>query len=429
MIDSVYEAAGYSLAELTRSALSSVGLPLVLALAGLAWLVHELASDRAQARQLLVHLMSLILVWWAMSPTRIGDVPAPRFAVWTGEAVDLLQKRAIGGIQARFLDRPFAWERLAALSSFAKIYDPALRKDVGDFLEACAKPALARAEPSSANLLADGALPYDAECARRRAELRARIGIHLERDPAHRVAMETASEHDPGGAAAFRARYEEEVCRRAVDDPGSPTSEPALVAAALGSTSYLDPGQSTGAYPAWMKGWPFALPGISGLWDQAADAGLTWAAELQQNWSNRWTSKQRYFLVTTLAPHVYGLSLLFLLGLFPLAGIWALWPGKWTALANWTKVFVSIKLWPVCWAALTQFNAKRSAMEAFDPGPRGSGDVFIAVSSMYLLTPGLCFLVVHLGARAAATPFAPAVPSPAGPGLGPAGAVVRALGK
>ena len=38
MIDTVYEYAGYSLAELTRGVFSSVGLPLLLGLAGTAWL-------------------------------------------------------------------------------------------------------------------------------------------------------------------------------------------------------------------------------------------------------------------------------------------------------------------------------------------------------------------------------------------------------
>lgn len=422
MIDSVYEAAGYALAELTRGTLASVGLPLILGLAGTAWLVHEMASERATPRQLGVHLLALVLLWWALSPTRSAGVPAPRLAAWTGRAADVLQTRAIRAIQARFLETPFAWERLAAMAETARIFDPALRRDVGLFLDACAKPALARAEPAGENLLADGALPYDDGCARRRAELRARIGRHLESDPAHRVAMETAAGHDPAGASAFRARYEEEVCRRAVDDPGSPTSEPALVAASLGRYAYFDEAQSTGAYPVWMKGWPFGLPGLSELWDRGADAALGYAAKLQQDWSNRWTSKQSYYLATTLGPHVYGLTLLFLLGLFPVAGLWALLPGKWTALANWAKVFLSIKLWPVCWAALTTFNARRTAVEAFDPAPRGSGEVFMAVASMYLLTPGLCFLVVHLGARAAAAPFAPALPSPSGPGLGPLGA-------
>jgi hypothetical protein len=423
VIDTVYEYAGYSLAELTRGVLSSVGLPLLLGLAGTAWLVHEMASDRASARQLAVHLFTLLLVWWLLSPTRKGEVAAPRLAAWTGEAADVLQKRAIRGIHARFLETPYAWERLTALASFATVFDPVLRKDVAEFLEGCAKPALAREEPAGDHPLAEGALRYEEACERLRAGLRARISRHVETDPAHRAAIDTALAHDPAGASAFRSRYEEEVCRRAVDEPGSPTSEAALVAASLGRYSYVDEAQSTGRFPWWVKGM-FQSPSLAALWDQGANWAISGIAELQQSWDGRFSAKQKYFLATVYGPHVYGLSLLFLLGLFPIAGLWALLPGKWTALANWGKVFVSVKLWPVCWAALTSFNAKRSAIEAFDPGPRGSGDVFLAVSSMYLLTPAICFLVVQMGATAAAMPFAPAVPPPFGPGLGPAGSVV-----
>jgi hypothetical protein len=64
-------------------------------------------------------------------------------------------------------------------------------------------------------------------------------------------------------------------------------------------------------------------------------------------------------------------------------------------------------------------------MEAFDPVERTSADVFLGVAAMYVLTPGLAFLVVHLAAAAAAAPFAPALPPAAGPGIGPVAPVVN----
>jgi hypothetical protein len=424
-LDTVYEYAGYTLAEAVRSVLSALGLPLLLGLAGTAWLVHQLASERASARQLGVHVLYLILAAWMLGPSRQGEATAPRLVLWAGQAADLVQARAIRSIHRRFLEAPYAWERLAALASFATVVDPVLKKDVAAFLEGCATPALARAEPSGPNLLAEGALPYDDACARRRAELRIRIARHVESDPVHREALTAASQQDPAGAAGFRERYEEEICRRIVDDPDSPTGEAALVAASLGAYSYTSAAQSTGDFPLWMKPVVGLIPGVGRLWDAGANAAITGVAELQQSWDNRFTAKQKYFLVTVYGPHLYGLALLFLLGLFPIAGLWALLPGKWTALAGWAQVFLSVKLWPVCWAALTTFNEKRAAVEAFDPGPRGAGDVFGAVASMYLLTPAISFLMVHLGAKAAAMPFSPAVPPPSGPGLGAAGVAVN----
>ena len=415
MIDTVYEFAGYSLAALLRGVVAGSGLPLLVAAAGTAWLFHEMSSDRASPRQLLVHLLSLIFAWWLLSPARGGEVAAPRLALWLGQAADQVQTRAIRVVNERFLASPLAWERLAAMASHAAILDPVLKREVADFLDACAIPALAAAAPASDDLLADGALPYDAACAKRRAELRGRISRHLDTDPLHRAALEAAGAHDPVNAAAFRARYEAEACRRAVDDPGSPVSEGALLAAALGTYSYTDAAQSTGAFPRVATGLLAVPDSVSRLWDWTANLVLSGAGAFQQSLSQRLTAKQTYFTATVYAPHLYGLTLLFLLGLLPLAGLWALWPGKWTALANWGRLFASVKLWPVGWAILTSFNAKRSALEAFDPGPRGSGEAFLAVSAFYVLVPTLSFLVVQLGVKAAASPFASAIPGPAGP--------------
>jgi hypothetical protein len=424
-IDTVYEYAGLRLAETLRAMLSGVGLPLLLGLGGTAWLVHQLASEKASVRELGVHLFSLIVAWWLLSPTESGGMRAPRFLVWLGEGTDTLQKKAVRGVNARFLESPFEWERLAAMASLARVLDPALRRGTDEFLEACAKPALARAEPRARNLFQPGALPYAPPCEERREELRVRIVEHVNRHPAHRAAIEAARRHDPKTADAYRERYLEAVCLRAIDDPGAPTGERALVLASLGGYSYLDPAQSTGEFPWWVKPpWAWTRLGSS-LWEGGANAALTGVAELHQAWENRFTSKQQYYLVTTYGPHVYGLSLLFVLGFFPVAGLWALLPGRWTALVNYGKVLASIKLWPVMWAALTQFNQKRSAIAAFDPAERGSGDVFMAVAAMYLLTPGLAFLMVHLAAKAAALPFQQAVPGAAGPGLGPVGPALR----
>jgi hypothetical protein len=137
--------------------------------------------------------------------------------------------------------------------------------------------------------------------------------------------------------------------------------------------------------------------------------------------SNRLTAKQKYYQVLTLGPHLYGLSEMVLLGLFPLAGLFALAPGRWRVLIHFLKVFGSVKLWPVGWAVLSTFNERRGVIEAFDPPDRGGGNVFLAVTGMYLLIPAIAFLVVHLAEAAAALPFAPAVPPAAGAGLGPAG--------
>lgn len=410
MIDSVYEYAGLSLAEGIRSMLSGLGIPLLVALGGVAWLAQRTAADRASVRDLGFHLVSLVLAWWLLSPTRSEGMPAPRFAVWLGKAADVVQRRAIAVLHRGFLDRPFEFERVAAMAQFARVQDPALRRRVEAFLRSCARPALATSEPSGPDLFADGALPYSGYCEQARAKLRSALERHVAEDPLHRAALDAARRLDPAGTDAFAARYLRELCVRAVDDPLGATGEPALVAESLGGYGRFERAQSVGG---------------SVLGDELNLAVGTVAA-FKQAWEAKFEAKQRYWLATVYGPHVYGLTTMLLLGLFPFAALWSFWPGHAKALLHWGTTFASIKLWPVCWAALSSFNAKRAAVEAFDPGPRGSADVFLAVAAMYALTPAISYAVVRAAVAAASLPFSPAVPAPAGPGLGPAGAAASA---
>ncbi len=410
-IDTIYEYAGLKLAGILHEVLAGAGLPLIVGLAGAAWVAHQMASEKATLRDLATYVFFLAFAWWLLSPAKKGDIEAPRLLLYAGEGMDVLQRRIVARVNKRFLDAPFEWERLAAMASFGRILDPALARDAEEFLEGCAKPAIAKSAPAGANVFRPGTLPYGPACESARAALWGRLKEHVARDRFHLAALEAARRRDPGQAAAFEERYLDSIAARAVDEPGSPTSEAALVRASLGEYSYFDMAQSTGDLP---------------FGEEIINVGVSGAAQLAQNWSTRFSAKQKYYLATAYGPHVYGLALMLAMGLFPAAGLWALVPGKWRVLVNWGKVFVSVKLWPVGWAALTAFNARRSALEALDPGGRGTGDVFLGVASMYLLVPGIAFLVVHLAASAAAMPFAPAAPPAAGPGLGPAGPVVRA---
>lgn len=429
-IDTVYEYAGATLAAGLHAILAGAGLPLIVALAGTAWVVHTI-QDRGSVRDLAVYVLYLALAWWLLSPGSFPEVRVPRFVGYAGQAADLLQKRAVGHVNGKFLEAPFEWERVAAMASLGRILDPALAREAGEFLEACARPALGRAVPEHANLLREGALPYGAACEKRRGRLWTALRAHAKSDPFHRSALQAARKRDPAEASAFEERYVDELAVRAVDEPGSPTSEEALVRAALGSYSPLDRAQSVGELPRWVDGLLGGvglLPGTHGVLEDAANLAISGAAVLEQSWKNRFSAKQQYYLATAYGPVVYGLSLMLLIGLFPIAGLFALLPGKWRVLVNWGKAFISVKLWPVLWAALSSFNARRGSLEAFDPWGGTKSDVWMAVAAMYLLTPGVAFLVVHLAASAAAMPFSAAVPPPAGPGLGPAGGGLRIAG-
>jgi di/tricarboxylate transporter len=163
-----------------------------------------------------------------------------------------------------------------------------------------------------------------------------------------------------------------------------------------------------------------AAMGVAGLFgDEISNVATTGLAELNQTYEDRFRGKQRYFAVVTYGPQLYGLALMIVLGLFPVAAMFALCPGQWKTFVNYGKVLMSVKIWPMGWCILSTFNQRRGALEAFDPPERIGGSPFLAVSAMYLVVPAVSFLIVHLAATAAAIPFAAAVPPAAGPGSGP----------
>ncbi len=414
-IDTIYEYAGLKLSGSLWDLFSSVGLPLIVALAGVAYSVHCVA-DKGSIRPLTIHLLYLILAAGLIGSTTHQGVKTPRLVAWLGQAADVLQRRAVRQINDRFLTEPFEWERIAARVGSARIFDPALQRDVDLFLASCGRTTLARAEPQRGNLLREGALPYDSDCEDRRRSLWRRLQGHAQEHPTHRATIDAARAKDPAQAGEFADRYADELAVRAIDEPGGPMSESALLRASLGESSATDPSQSTGPLPWWMK----AAMGVAGFFgDDLSNVAITGLAELNQSYEDRFRGKQRYFAVVTYGPHLYGLALMIVMGLFPVAALFALCPGQWKTLVNYGKVLCSVKLWPIGWCILSTFNQRRGSLEAFDSPERIGGSPFLAVSAMYLLVPALAFAIVHLGVSAAAIPFAAAVPPAAGPGSGP----------
>ena len=414
MIDTVYEYAGYTMAGKIHAILWGVGLPLILALAGVAYTIHTV-TEKGSIKPLALYFFYLLLAAWLLPTTKQQDVEVPRFLSYLGRATGVVQKRAATAIQKDFLTSPFEWERIAAMVNLGRITDMALEARINRFLESCAKVALAKAGPSAGNLFRSGVLPYSPECERARAEIWTRIDQHVKANPFHRQVLEAGARRDPSKAEAFRERYVDEVCARAIEAPGSPTSEASLITAALGDYAYANPGESVGLVGRFFLSIVGAVP----LHTENKEAILG-PGDYSQPLDLYFGARQKYYLATVLGPHVFGLSIMILLGLFPVAGLWAILPGQWRVFVNFVKVFASVKLWPVCWAALTAFNARRSVHEVFEPAERGSGGVYFAVAAMYLLTPAISFLIVHLATTAAAMPFAPAPPasgSPVGPAI------------
>jgi hypothetical protein len=424
-IDTVYEYAGHQAALALWGALAGLGIPLLVALGGVAWRFMRVAED-GLARPLLLHFFGLVLVWWLVSPTRVAagsvDARAPRFAAWLTAGTDTFTRSAIRRIDKEFLDKPFEWDRIAAMCGRAEIYDPALRTDVRTFLAQCTVPAVAALDgtPSQAAernpLRADTGLPYarftvtlrgqTMPCPDARDRLSRRVADYVRRSSIHQRVLLAAYSYD---GKLKEDTYVDQVVYNVWH--GAPDfSDMRITRLAVGEQYLGDPLQDT------LRARTRDGSSTSYITAIGSTAAHIWSA-LTQNMSGAVEAKATHFTVVTLGPELYGLSTMLLLGLFPLAALWALLPGRWTVLARFAQVFVSVKLWPVGWALLTYFGQRRPSTEALTFGgmeDAGTRSIFATVAMMYLLIPLLSFLIVNLVSSAAAMPFRDAVPAPAG---------------
>jgi len=426
-IDTVYEYAGHQAALALWGALAGLGIPLLVALGGVAWRFMRVAED-GLARPLLLHFFGLVLVGWLVSPTRVAagggsvDARAPRFAAWLTAGTDTFTRSAIRGIDRDFLDKPFEWERIAAMCGRADIFDPALRRDIRDFLGACAVPAIASldgpaSEAAERNpLRADTGLPYarfsvrlrgrDASCAEARGTLARQVGDYVRRSSFHRRVFTTARAYDD---RLTEEMYLDQVVYNVWH--GTPDFSDARIARlAVGETDQFDERQNT---MRWGNGDHTVAGRI-----QVAGSGVAhlWTY-LTQPIGTAVEAKQRHYTATMLGPELYGLLTMLLLGLFPIAAVWALLPGRWIVLVRFAQLLVSVKLWPVGWALLTYFSRRRPSTEALTFGgmeDAGTRSIFATIAMMYFLIPALSIVLVGLISSAAALPFREAVPAPAG---------------
>jgi hypothetical protein len=107
-----------------------------------------------------------------------------------------------------------------------------------------------------------------------------------------------------------------------------------------------------------------------------------------------------YYKVVCFAPYLYGIAMMLIVAVFPFAACAALLPGGWTAILQWAKYLLWIKLWLVFWSILAAFNWWRySIKELGSDASNGIGDasyIWPAIALMYLVTPGLSLVAVQL---------------------------------
>lgn len=106
-----------------------------------------------------------------------------------------------------------------------------------------------------------------------------------------------------------------------------------------------------------------------------------------------------YYKITSYAPFIYGLAMMFILAFFPLAAIASLLPWGWKAIVKWAKLLLWVKLWLVGWAILQDFDYARTDWSAELAEAHFSKDyeqVWAGLVAMYLATPALAATAIHL---------------------------------
>lgn len=444
LLDSMWEYAGFDGAAALQGALSSLTLPLIFALAGIAWRIFRCAEE-GLLRPLAFHVLGLVaLVWLLGVPSKDPlDLPhrrAPRALGLIDAGLDQVVAQTIRRINKDFLARPFEFERMALLGGLARFRDPGLRRELREFFEGCAEVALSRTEQAPAaarrNPLADGTgLDYaalvddqDRPCEERRRELLARARREIGEDPEHRSRLMQLARYEGGQSTDLREAYLDKLVRNEWKRPEPTADELAATRASIGPMAMFDPDRQTAQGPEafGQNRWSLSLR-LGGLMDFIRGGIATGIGVLKQWVSDAISAKERQYLIVSHAPHLYGLFIMMLMALFPIAGLYSLLPGKWTVLLQYAKVLASVKLWPVGWALLTAFTERRPGVLALADAAGDAGveleqtlrslnppNVFVSVSLMYFVVPAISFLVVQMVSHAAAVPFSAAAPKPAG---------------
>jgi hypothetical protein len=128
------------------------------------------------------------------------------------------------------------------------------------------------------------------------------------------------------------------------------------------------------------------------------------ASSVSEGWSQKAMGPATYYRISALGPYVYGLLLAMLVIVFPLAGLLSIWPQWWTAIVNFMKLFLSIKLWPIFWAFLSGMMSYKEAFTPEDPegfqGTFGSEGMLPALAVMYLVVPVFSFMITSIAQHA-----------------------------
>lgn len=389
----------------------------------------------------------------------------PRILAFVTALTDSLQANMIRDVQKTVGFAAFEWLRISAVNHNTRIFDPDLRHDLGIYLSSCYWPALGLAGLGTGrglDLVSDPRRPETAPgavappggldpwnvvplaglgvdewllaqytefpatyaaaatvqafgdsgiaCHVLHRHLQTALDRHLEKEPFHKKALAMFGDlaREQGNTSLGSADYARFYRRRLLYNEtfvtaGNETEgvryalpEYSLMKDGTWNLDYMSaPVRKADTFWQAVKGAIIDLPAIT--------AGILSA--VSEWWTQKALGPATYYRVSALGPYIYGLVLSFLLMLFPFAGLMAFWPRWWTAIVNFLKVFVSVKLWPILWSFLSGVLSVRTRFDARDPegfqGTFGHEGMLPGLAAMYLLAPFLSYMIVSIAAQAA----------------------------
>lgn len=355
-----------------------------------------------------------------------ATVRVPRILAYVSNITGVLQQYLIRDFKSLVGGSLHEWERIAAINEKTRIMDSGSRLDYQTYAKYCYWPAMLHeghpeGDPWELVPLAD--LPVDAwllaefdatdlgaprarswgggrpiSCSDLHQKLKDAVAKEIKTDRFHQSALAAWADvnvSDSEASAFYRRRilYNEMFVTAGVEGGAIRDALPefSLIKGGGWDTNYMatDIKQSDGVWDT-LKNFFGNLPTVA----------ISVASTVSEWWSQKAMGPATLYRISALGPHIYGMVSGILCMLFPIAGVMAFWPKWWSAVVNFMKVYLSIKLWPVLWAFLSAILSARNAFDGTSPSGfqtgMGTSGIFPALCSMYLIVPMLSFMMINL---------------------------------
>ncbi len=341
------------------------------------------------------------------------QVRVPRIIGLTHRITDSLVRHFSSGLKSDVGYTLFRWQAVVASLKQASILEPELSGRFHAFLRSCYWPAHAARGTTVANgenaenaaagsnlplrerdpsVYAGLSVPVGGEeraCSSERESLDRDLRAHAAGHPVHAQALSAADQATGRGGQANLEGYLTRLIYNETFSTGSRNEMALLKEAVPGYSSWDQQYMGTARYGTVAQGASGFLGLLASFWEGSSQETL---------------GPTLYYRLTLFAPYLYGLLQAVILMAFPIAGLWSLWPGSWTAILNFLKLWTSIKIWPVFWTFLSSFNVYRLDLPPDDPlgaeGTGGSAAMFASVAAMYVLVPVLSYMILNLVSQA-----------------------------